>query len=150
MESGIEYADLRNVRHYLGASADTHEVTLGVNGSIAEFVTVFEFSDNGFVDEAAFDEVRTAVDDTVTNCFDFAHVSDAAVNLVGENADNVFGSYGVVRAREFALERSLYSVLMGDTAVMAADALNDTLSDNSTCSGVEKLILKGRAAGIYN
>ena len=150
MESGIEYADLRNIRHYLLAAADTHEVTLGMYGSVAEFVAVFEFSDNGIVDEAAFDEVRTAVDDTVTYCFDFAHVSDAAVNLIGENVDNVFCSNSVVRAREFALERSLYSVLVGDTAVVAADALNDTLSDNGTCSGVKQLILERRTARVNN
>ena len=150
MESGIEYADLRNIRHYLLAAADAHEVTLGMYGSVAKFVAVFEFSDNAVVDEAAFDEVRTAVDDTVTYCFDLAHISDASVNLIGEYIDNIFGSDSVIGAGEFTLERSLNGVLVGDTAVMTADALNDTLSDNGTCSGVKQLILERRAAGINN
>ena len=147
MECRIENEHLRSVRHNSRATFDSHEVCACVKrGKVA---AELELSEDFGSYKAAFKEVRTAVNDTVTDRLDFAHILYAAEIGICEILNNGFHGNRVVGHSDIVFDFCSVRELMLDDSVNA-DSLADALGENLGGFCVEKLILKRRASRIYN
>ena len=100
-----------------------------------------ELLDNLIGCENAFEEIRTAVHDSVTYCLDLAHALDTTDLGIGESVNDNSDSNRVVGHFDFLDGLGTVSLLVFDLAVKS-DTLAVTLCHNTSGVGVKKLILE--------
>ena len=124
MECRIENEHLRSVRHNSRATFDSHEVCACVKrGKVTAELELFE--DFGSY-KAAFKEVRTSVDNTVTDCFDFAHVLYATEFGICQILNDGLHCDGVIGHCNFIFDFcSVCELVLNDT--VNTDSFADTL-----------------------
>jgi hypothetical protein len=149
MECGVKYENLGNVRHNCETALDTLNVSAGVKRSIV--IAELELLENFLGEEHGLGEEVAAVDDFVTYSLDLCHILDNADLLVGEGVDNDTNGVGMSCDGKVLFGASrLNKVLVVEKSYFLTDALTDTLCLDGIVRGVEKLILKGAGACVYN
>ena len=139
--------NLRNIRHNSGTAVDTHQVCGRVQRSKVDAQAQLIHNLGG--NEAGLEEVRTAVDNAVTDSFDFAHILDTAVVCIGQRVDEDLRCDSVVGHVKCQLDLSAVGQLVGDLTV-DGDAFADTFCQNVAALHIKQLILQRGASGIDN
>ena len=148
MKCGVEYENLRRIRHDSHAALKAHKVCGSVER--CKGIAEKELFDNIVGYEAALEEVWTAVDHAMTYCLDLAHVGDNTELGIGEISDNYLGRLGVVSHLDlFYVLFAVLALAVSDLTAVDTDALADALSFNGICRGVEQLIFQRRATCVY-
>ena len=155
VERGVEHEYLGNAGHYCRTAFDAHDMRESMKGCkvYAELQLFKNFG--GY--ESAFKKVRSAVDNSVTYCFDLGNARKASYFGVGESIDNELCCNGMIRNFFFFLEFGYYffavcifDFFVVDNASFLTYTLADTLSHNKLGHCIEKLIFERRAAGVNN
>ncbi len=148
MESRVENADLRSVRHQFLAGSDPGNIgRLMQRSHIAQ---AFDLLQDFFRDEYGFIEDFPAMYDSVADCIDFVHRLDDAVVRVNQGSQDLLDPVHMVRndARQHNL------VLAGRSVRQAGafdpDSFDETLGNDGFVFHVDQLILNGRTATVYN
>ena len=83
---GVEYEHLRYAGHYSSTAFDTHDMRYCVKGS--EVNAKLQLFENFGGNECAFEEVRAAVDNSVTDSFDFGNACETTLFGVCQRVNN--------------------------------------------------------------
>jgi len=146
MECGIKYNYLGSVGHYSTAALDTHDVSGGVKGS--EVYAKSELVKNLGSDKAAFKEVRTAVDNSVTDSLDLGNVLNATDLGVGEGINNDLHCNGVVGHGSYVNDLLITDLVL-DKRALRSDSFANTLAAYVAGGSINKLILERRTTCVY-
>ena len=146
MECGVDYDYLRNAGHSGGAALDTHNMRGGVQRSKVNAEA--QFFDYLGGNESGLSEISAAMDNAVSDCFDFADILDTSGFGIGKVGQYDFGCHCVVGHGDFLLQLLSRGQFVLNASVNA-DTLANSLCENASACGVEKLIFKRGASGVY-
>ena len=137
MESGVEDSDHGDVRAKdLAGSLNAQDACGVVQGGQGAQLT--DGLDDLVGDQAALLELLTAVDNTVADGVDLAHIVDALALAGGHLLQDGRGG-------------SLFAVgLVGDHAALHANALAQALAEHFLAVHIDELILQGRRTAVNN
>ena len=148
VESGVEDSDHGDVRAKdLAGSLNAQDACGVVQGGQGAQLT--DGLDDLVGDQAALLELLTAVDNTVADGVDLAHIVDALALASGHLLHDLSKSLGV--GGEDGRGGSLFAVgLVGDHAALHANALAQALAEHFLAVHIDELILQGRRTAVNN
>ncbi|CDC28528.1 cAMP-binding protein [Faecalibacterium sp. CAG:82] len=148
VESGVEDSDHGDVRAKdLAGSLNAQDACGVVQGGQGAQLT--DGLDDLVGDQAALLELLTAVDNTVADGVDLAHIVDALALAGGHLLHDLSKSLGV--GGEDGRGGSLFAVgLVGDHAALHANALAQALAEHFLAVHIDELILQGRRTAVNN
>ena len=148
MERGVEHGDLRLARHGLFACFNAHEV-----GGIVQRAEGDAVADGllaGLVDDAAFNKLVAAMQNTMADSVDLIDGFDHTVFRIDQNGHNGLDRLLVRRHRNVLfILLAAGRDLVGQTAVQT-DALTQPLGGDVAGVRVHELVLEAGAASIDN
>ena len=147
MKSSVEDEDLGSIGHNVNATVDSHKMRNSVKRR--DILAELKLCDDFVVYENRFREIGTAVDDTVSDCFDLAHTANASEFGVGKYFNENLGCLRVICHRNLFGIVGLALALMSD-GTACSDSFANTLCFYFFGFCVEQLIFKRAASCVYN
>ena len=149
MESGVEYADHRNIGHDLTACANAHHVCRIVQGR--EIRNGFDNVHDILINDNRLGELLTAMNYAMTDRIDLIHALNNAVLGIKHGVYDYADSFDMV----FNVSNDLKALfphggLINYVGILDADTVNKSLGNDRFFLNIDQLILERRAACIDN
>ena len=137
MESGIEYTNLRYIRHKLSTYADTDQVCRVVKRS--KVVALFYSLDHLICDDSGGSEFLTAVYDTVTDCVNLIKALDCACLVICKSFQNHLDCFFMSRHGSLC-DLFVVSGLLVYQSSVDTDSLAKSFCKNCFCLRIDQLV----------